>query len=159
MNQNRTQIRLIVSDVNEAWANYGIITNTDTFQIRSISRQRIKKTRKIRTEVFQIKSIERRSEAKIERKRTGEIFWGACNTDIDNHVDTHCFGRNFCPIFWTSKGCTVSLFLAEYSEQVNIPICTVTTSYTLPSGEVIILVFGQGLWFGDRMEKLLINPN
>ena len=26
-------------------------------------------------------------------------------------------------------------------------------------GEVIILIFGQGLWFGNRMEKNLINPN
>ena len=26
-------------------------------------------------------------------------------------------------------------------------------------GEVIILIFGQGLWFGNRMEKTLINPN
>ena len=26
-------------------------------------------------------------------------------------------------------------------------------------GEVMILIFGQGLWFGNRMEKTLINPN
>ena len=26
-------------------------------------------------------------------------------------------------------------------------------------GEVILLIFGQGLWFGNRMEKTLINPN
>ena len=30
---------------------------------------------------------------------------------------------------------------------------------TLDSGEVIILEIGQGLWFGNRMKKLLINPN
>ena len=30
---------------------------------------------------------------------------------------------------------------------------------TLDSGEVVILEFGQGLWFGNRMEKSLINPN
>ena len=71
MNQNNTQIRLIVSDVNEAWANYGTTTNTDTFQIRSISRQRIKRARNIRIEVFQIKSSARRNIAKIERKSTG----------------------------------------------------------------------------------------
>ena len=29
---------------------------------------------------------------------------------------------------------------------------------TLGSGEVLILEFGQGLWFGYMMEKLLINP-
>ena len=30
---------------------------------------------------------------------------------------------------------------------------------TLDLGEVVILEFGQGLWFGNRMEKPLINPN
>ena len=109
--------------------------------------------------MFQIKSTKRRSINKMERHNEGEIFWGACNTDIDNHADTHCFGQNFRPIFWTSQECTVSPFLAEYSEQVNIPICTAATSYTLPTGEVILLIFGQGLWFGNRMKKSLINPN
>ena len=33
------------------------------------------------------------------------------------------------------------------------------TAFTLDSGEVVILEFGQGLWFGNRMEKSLINPN
>ena len=26
-------------------------------------------------------------------------------------------------------------------------------------GETLILMFGQGLWFGDRMQRSLINPN
>ena len=52
----------------------------------------------------------------------------------------------------------VAPFLAEYSEQINIPICTGATSYTIESGEVIILIFGQILCFGNRMEKILINP-
>ena len=29
----------------------------------------------------------------------------------------------------------------------------------LDSREVVILEFGQGLWFGNRMKKSLINPN
>ena len=50
-------------------------------------------------------------------------------------------------------------FLVEYSELVNIPIFTGATSYTIESGEGIIIIFGQGLWFGNRMEKTLINLN
>ena len=53
----------------------------------------------------------------------------------------------------------VTNFLEEYSEQVNIPIFTGATSYKMKSGEVIILIFGQGLWFGNRMKKTLITPN
>ena len=33
------------------------------------------------------------------------------------------------------------------------------TAVELDSGETIILEFGQGLWFGERMEHSLINPN
>ena len=50
-------------------------------------------------------------------------------------------------------------FLPEYSEPINVPICTGVTYLTLDSGEALILEFGQGLWFGNRMEKSLINPN
>ena len=45
-------------------------------------------------------------------------------------------------------------FLAEYFEQ----ICTGATVYSLESGEMNILLCGQGLWFGNRMDKSLINP-
>ena len=68
------------------------------------------------------------------------------------------FREKFKPIFWTGHECSVSPFLSEYSEQLHIPICTGATSYTLDTGEVIILILGQGLWFGSRMDKSLINP-
>ena len=33
------------------------------------------------------------------------------------------------------------------------------TAWTSHTSQVYILVFGQGLWFGDRMDRSLINPN
>ena len=49
----------------------------------------------------------------------------------------------------------VAPFLEEYSEQVNIPIFTSATSYTMELGwRVVILIFYLGLWFGNRMDKL-----
>ena len=53
----------------------------------------------------------------------------------------------------------MSPFLPEYVEQMNVPIFTGVNSLTLDSGEVVILEFGQGLWFGNMMDKSLINPN
>ena len=79
--------------------------------------------------------------------------------EIDNHADTHCFGSNFRPLMWNNVQCSVSPFLDELGSTENIDICTGATAWTHPSGEVFILVFGQGLWFGNRMEKSLINPN
>ena len=61
-----------------------------------------------------------------------------------NPADTHYFGRNILLISFTSKYFTVAPFLADYSEQLNIPIFTGTTSYTMESGEVIIIIFDKG---------------
>ena len=40
-----------------------------------------------------------------------------------------------------------------------LPICTGVTDLALDSVQVVMLDFGQGLWFGNRMEKALISPN
>ena len=55
--------------------------------------------------------------------------------------------------------CTVSPFLPEYDSTENIEICTAATAWTNEDGRTYILVFGQGLWFGDRLDRSLINPN
>ena len=47
----------------------------------------------------------------------------------------------------------MSQLVPEYAEPMNVPICTGVTSLTLDSGEVVMLEFGQGLWFGNRMEN------
>ena len=112
------------------------------------------------SEIFRIKTGSWRSIGNVGRKwnGTGVTYMHPCPTEIDSHADTHCFGRNFRPIHWTGQECSVAPFLAEYSEQMNIQICTGATAHTLDSGEMVILLFGQGLWFGDRMDKSLINP-
>ena len=46
---------------------------------------------------------------------------------MDNHRDTYCFGRNIRLISFASEECTVATFIADYSEQINIPICTGAT--------------------------------
>ena len=112
-------------------------------------------------EIYRIISGPRRyieNVSKRDKSLKHEIFYDACPTEIDSHADTHCFGRNFRPLYWTGHECSVAPFLSEYSEQNNIPICTGATSFTMDSGEVLILVLGQGLWFGNRMDKSLINP-
>ena len=79
--------------------------------------------------------------------------------EIDNHADTHCFGSNFRPLFWNDIQCSVSPFLDEFGSTENVDICCGATAWTAPSGETLLLIFGQGLWFGNRMDKSLINPN
>ena len=40
-----------------------------------------------------------------------------------------------------------------------MPIVTCETAIELENKLTVILVFGQGLWFGYRMDNILINPN
>ena len=90
---------------------------------------------------------------------TGLTFESVLPSEIDNHADTHCFGSNFIPFSWTQLECEVSPFLDTYAPVENVPICAGATAVTLDSGETLVLIFGQGLWFGNRMNKSLINPN
>ena len=60
---------------------------------------------------------------------------------------------------WTGLVCSVSPFLSEYETMEDVKVCSGATAYTGDDGETIVLIFGQGLWFGDRMDKSLINPN
>ena len=62
-------------------------------------------------------------------------------------------------MFFTSEVCSVSPFLSDYGVQDDVQICTAATAFDTSDGETIILVFGQGLWFGERMDRTLINPN
>ena len=40
-----------------------------------------------------------------------------------------------------------------------MPIVTGATAVNLKNVSMVVLILGQGLWFGDRMEKIRINPN
>ena len=71
------------------------------------------------------------------------IYKDALTLEIDNHSDTHCFGKNFRPIFWSDFMCTVSPFLSEYSATENIEICTAATAWTSPEGRTYILVLDR----------------
>ena len=57
----------------------------------------------------------------------------------------HVFGKRFFVLFTTSKKCTVSQFLPEYFEQVDVPIVTGATAVDLKHGSTENLLFGQGI--------------
>ncbi len=110
--------------------------------------------------IYKISTSNRRFIRHIKRLKKGaDRFTDPLPCEIDNHEDTTCFGKNFRAISFTSEVCTVSPFLSEYDSLSDIPTCTAATAVDLDSGETIILEFGQDLWFGERMEHSLINPN
>ena len=110
--------------------------------------------------VCKITTSNRRSISSINNKQQQqETNFELLPCDIDNHSDTTVAGSNFVPIFFTSQTCTVTPFSTEYNAINDIQICSAATMTTLPTGEKVILIFGQSLWFGNRMERSLINPN
>ena len=116
--------------------------------------------KRIRGKVYvcNISTSNRRYIRQVKRlKNVADRFTDPLPCEIDNHADTTCFGKNFRVVSFTSEVCSVSPYLSDYDTIHDIPICTASTAVDLDSGETIILEFG--LWFGERMEHSLINPN
>jgi len=78
--------------------------------------------------------------------------------DCDNHADTCCLGSSFRLIEFTNQVCSVTGFM-DGMEESNVPIVTGATRWTLPKGDSYILIVHQGLWFGSKLERSLINSN
>ena len=79
--------------------------------------------------------------------------------ELDSHADTCVAGANFQLVETTGEYAIVHPYSDGY-EPVKVPIATVETAYTSPiTGETVILVGHQHLYFGDKMDHSLLNPN
>ena len=81
---------------------------------------------------------------------------------MDSHADTCVLGCNFVKVGNTGKKCSVSPFISTYEDFKEIEIVSGATMVQHPStGESLILIIHQALWFGDNnsMEHTLLNPN
>jgi hypothetical protein len=80
--------------------------------------------------------------------------------ELDNHADTICVGRNWRVLEYTGELCSVIPFSKDYDPTPNIPVARCATTYTCPdSGQSILLIADQVLYFGDSMDHTLINPH
>jgi hypothetical protein len=61
---------------------------------------------------------------------------------------------------YTDKPCQVAPYHPDYETMKDIPIVQAGTAFDDPNtGETMILVINQGLYFGDSLPNSLINPN
>jgi hypothetical protein len=81
--------------------------------------------------------------------------------ELDSHADTCALGSNFIPLSFTGRACDVTPYNAEtYEPERDIPIISGATAYTCQdSGQTYILVVNEGLWFGEKLQNTLLNPN
>jgi hypothetical protein len=81
----------------------------------------------------------------------------SCNAplrlELDSHADTCCAGSNCSVLYYTGREVSVSHFLDEYTLTKGIPIASVITAHDNPiTGETILLIINEALYFGPRMK-------
>ena len=80
--------------------------------------------------------------------------------EIDNHADTICAGPNWKLLELSGEFCSVTPFSADYHPKTNVPVAKCATAYTCPeSGQSVLLVADQVLWFGADLHCSLLNPH
>ena len=79
--------------------------------------------------------------------------------DEDLHADMHCARANFSVIKYSSYQCDVNLFLDSYDTTLGVDVVMATMAIQLSAGDILYLVSTAALWFGDKMETLLLNAN
>lgn len=81
--------------------------------------------------------------------------------ELDSHADTCALGMNFTPLSFTGRKCDVLPYNGNHSDmERDVPVVTAATAYTNQvTGETSILVVNEGLYFGERLQHSLINPN
>ena len=78
---------------------------------------------------------------------------------MDTNADTCCLGKNFIIMSYTPRSADVYAYDPALPP-TNVPIVSGATAYDCPqTGNTFILIFNEGLYYGDRLDHSLINPN
>lgn len=80
--------------------------------------------------------------------------------ELDSHADTCVLGINFTILEYSGRVCDVYPYSSEYEAVKDVPIVRGATAVQdQQTGELIIMIINEGLWYGDKMDHSLINPN
>jgi hypothetical protein len=92
-------------------------------------------------------------------RNTHQQYHAQC--ELDSHADTCALGSNFVPLSFSGRACDVTPYNADsYEPEQDIPIVSGATAYTCQSsGQPYILVVNKGLWFCEKLQNTLLNPN
>ena len=81
-----------------------------------------------KSHIYKVTTSNRRLIKQVKRHKVGAgRFIDPLPSQIDNHGDTTCFGKNFRVISFTSEVCSVSPYLSEYESISDVPVCTAAT--------------------------------
>ena len=78
----------------------------------------------------------------------------------DTNADTCCLGKNFVILEYTQRTADVYAYMEDITPIVGVPIVSGATAWDDPvTGQTFILVINEGLYYGNKMNHSLINPN
>ena len=87
------------------------------------------------SDICRIKTSDRRPcSIEVSPLSAASCYENPLPTEMDNHDNTHCFGKNFIILEYTHQQCSVAPFLAKYDETQNIDIVTGATAVELEDG-------------------------
>ena len=110
--------------------------------------------------IHKVYSFRRRDTGLLKKRIIKGMKTNGDIAELDSHADTTCCGKGFQLLQDTGKTVSVEPFLSQYEPVTDIPIGTCITAYDHEeTGETYILLFHQALYFGDRLETSLLNPN
>ena len=80
--------------------------------------------------------------------------------ECDTNSDTCCLGKNLVILEFTQKAADVYAYIKDIAPIVGVPIVSGATAWDDPvTGQTYILVINEGLYYGNKMDHSLINPN
>ena len=92
--------------------------------------------------------------------RNDEVGTLTGRLEMDSHADTCVLGQNFVIMEYSGRVCDVYPYSQEYQAIKDIPIVRGATAVQdQETGETIIIIVNEGLWYGDKLDHSLINPN
>jgi len=83
-----------------------------------------------------------------------------CRAELDTHADTYGVNNTANILEYLGKVAEVSGFSSSIGVLKEVPIVNAAVAYNHPTtGETVILIINQALYFDDNIEHLLLNPN
>ena len=105
-------------------------------------------------------STRRAAQAQSRKRKVNEVVTGiVSNNETDSNADTCCLGKNWIVCEYTTRTADVFPYDDSYEPITNVPIVSGATAYTNDEGETFILVINEDLYYGDKLDHSLINPN
>ena len=102
----------------------------------------------------------RRSKPSQNSRNTPREILSSCRAELDSHADTCAVGDTAYILEYTDRVVDVAPFSDEYQQMEEIPIVKAAFAYDDPNtGETLILIFGQALYFGSKIKNALLSPN